>query len=339
MEQTEGFTCHSCFFKQSNGGLPKGYEGCTTLKEIRARKKALETQPLQVSTAQGLTGQSWKPPKTSSPISRSFSTFRAVWTSLSEKTDIKELAAQVPQPQALAKDDPGVVEAKRQYQLARQTWKLAKDMDPKILETSAAYMREAKLKYNRIRYAWNMANGPGFAARRRKHNHKPGPREVRARYRERPESRANKILWSQSRRANDPLFNLKERVYQWMARYPMARKMVNWPTHRPVLYSEPVEHFCQECSFTRVGGLRLWWRSVSNTDMYNCHRCFMKSEDGGLPEAYKDCTSLRELSNRFQQLEGVRPKYEPHKSDIEVEQKNTKALSSNTASRQKDSFA
>lgn len=162
MERTEGFTCHNCFFDQSNGGLPKGYEGCTGIKEVAARKRALENQPVQTSTTRGLTGQSWKPPKTSSPNSRSFSTFRALWTSLSEKADIEDTSARASQLQSSLMDDAGVVEAKRQYQLARQTWKLAKDTDPKTSETSAANMHEAKLRYNRKRCDWNMANNSEY---------------------------------------------------------------------------------------------------------------------------------------------------------------------------------
>lgn len=323
-EKTEGFTCHSCFFDQLNGGLPKGYEGCMSLKEIAARKQALESQPMQTSIARGLTGQSWKSPKTSSPKSRSFSTLRAVWISLSEKTDIKDIATQVSQSQSSPMDDPGVVAARRQYQLAREAWKLAKDKDPQTLETSAANMHEARLRYRRVRHAWSMANDSEYTAKQQARNQLPASRELKQRHSQRPEVRVRSASQQRSRRANDPAYKLSDKIYGWVKKYPMARTMVKWISYRPILYSERVERHCQGCGYTRVAGFRLWWRSVSSMNMYKCHTCFVKSEDGGLPEAYSDCTSIRELRTRFKQLEGVKLKFEPDKPDIEVGQKSTK---------------
>lgn len=323
-EKLEGFTCHRCFFEQSNGGLPKGYEGCTSLKEITVRKRALESQPVQTSTARGLTGQSWKPPKTSSPISRSFSTFSAVWAPLSKRTDIEGIPARVSQSKPSPMDDAGVVEAERQYQLARQAWKLAKNKDPQAVETSAANMHEAMLRYNRVRYAWNMANNPEYSAKKRVRAHHPVDRAHRHRYQQRPEVRVKAASRFRSRRDNDPAFRLSIKVYFWVTGYPMARTMVNWTLYRPVVYSERIERHCQGCGFARVGGLKLWWISISSTGMYNCHTCFMNSEDGGLPEAYADCTSVKELSERFKQLEGVKPKFELRNFDVEVGRENTR---------------
>jgi len=323
LEKKEGFTCHSCHCDQSNGGLPKGYEGCTKLEEISARKEALETQPLQMLTARGLTGQSWKPPKTSSPNSRSFSTSRAFRASLSEETDIENIPPQVSQSPSVD-DDAAVIEAKRQYQLARQTWKLAKDADSQTLEKSAAHMHEAQREYRRVLYAWKWANDSEYIAMMRTNNHKPGRKEERLRYMQRPGLREKDKLRLRSKRANDPVFKMSEKVYFWMLFYPMARKMLSWTPYRPILYSERVEHFCQGCRFTRIGGLRLWWKSMSSTDLYNCHACFMKSEEGGLPEAYKRCTTVGELNKRFKELEGVRPKWQERNYDVEVGQGNTR---------------
>jgi len=271
LEKKEGFTCHSCHCDQSNGGLPKGYEGCTKLEDISTRKEALETQPLQMLTARGLTGQSWKPPKTSSPNSRSFSTFRAFRAPLSEETDVENIPPQVPQSLSSVDDDAGVIEARRQYQLARKTWKLAKDTDSQTLERSAAYMHEAWTRYQRAKYAWNSAYNPAFLARKRIRNYSPGRSEERNRYANRPETRAKKIQWLRSLRVNDPVFIWSNKVYEWVRGYPMARTMVKWTSYRPITYSEPVEYHCQGCGFTRVRGLKLWWRSVSSTDKYSCH--------------------------------------------------------------------
>lgn len=37
------FMCHSCYMKLPEAGLPEGYEGCTTIKEIAKRKESLKT--------------------------------------------------------------------------------------------------------------------------------------------------------------------------------------------------------------------------------------------------------------------------------------------------------
>jgi len=273
-------------------------------------------------TARGPTGQSWKPPKTSSPSSRSFSTFRAVWTLLSDKTDVENIPPQVSQSPSVD-DDAAVIEAKRQYQLARQTWKLAKDTDLQTLEESAAHMHEAKREYLHVLYAWKRANDPEFITKIRTNNHKPGRKEERFRYMQRPEPREKTKLRLRSKRANDPDYKLSEKVYLWMLFYPMARKMLSWTPYQPILYSERVEHLCQGCRFTRIGGLRLWWKSMSSTDLYNCHTCYMKSEEGGLPEAYKGCTTITEMNKRFKQLEGVRPKWQQGNYDVEVGREST----------------
>jgi hypothetical protein len=47
--------------------------------------------------------------------------------------------------------------------------------------------------------------------------------------------------------------------------------------------------------------------------------CFIRSPDTGLPKAYKDCTTIKELNNRVEQLTGVRPKVELNKYDDEAE--------------------
>lgn len=74
------FMCHSCYVKLPEGGLPKGYEDCTTIKEVAARKETLETRLSPSSTTSTSTCQSWRPFEKSPAGSRPFSTFRAVWT-------------------------------------------------------------------------------------------------------------------------------------------------------------------------------------------------------------------------------------------------------------------
>jgi hypothetical protein len=312
--------------KHPDGGLPKGYEGCTTLEELADRQKALDSQPLQGLTARRSTGQSWKPPRTSSPNSRSFSTFRAAWTTLNKKMNIKESPDQASQSQSSIPSEADVLEAKRQYDVAKDAWKLARDVDLQALEKRAADMREANLAWNRKTHAWRQANDSEYAARIRRyqqvHRETPARREFMHRFRQLPKNRARNASHLRSQRANDPFFRLRGVVYDWVWSYPLVREMLAWSSYRPILSSERVEHRCQGCGYVKSGGLKLCWRSKSDADMYLCHTCYMKSEDGGLPEAYKDCANVRELNARYKQLEGSTPKYSRSGFDEEAGQES-----------------
>lgn len=310
--------------KQSDGGLPKGYGGCTTLEELADRQKALDSQPLQGLTARGSIGQSWKPPRTSSPNSRSFSTFRAAWTTTHERINIKKSPDQDSQSQARTPSEADVLEAKRQYYVTRDAWKLAQDVDPQAMEKRAADTREAQRAWRRTEYAWKKANDTDYLARRRAFNRatekRPARRESKYRYKQLPENRERNVSHLRSLRANNPFFNLRDKVYAWVVTYPLVRKTLIWSSYRPVVYSERVEHHCQGCGYARR--YKLWWRYKSDTDMHCCHTCYMKSEDGGLPEAYKDCTTVAEMNERYQQLEGVKPKLTRENFDEEAGQES-----------------
>ncbi|KAG9605513.1 hypothetical protein KCU97_g484, partial [Aureobasidium melanogenum] len=111
------------------GGLPKGYEGCTTIKEIAKRKKTLESQPSRTSTTSTFTGQSWKPPKTSPTGSRQFSTLRTVWTKSKESKFDEQEPAQDSQPEEWTKLEAEMLEAKRQYDQMRYALKSAQNLE------------------------------------------------------------------------------------------------------------------------------------------------------------------------------------------------------------------
>ncbi|KAG9560039.1 hypothetical protein KCU71_g3750, partial [Aureobasidium melanogenum] len=111
------------------GGLPEGYEGCTTIKEIAKRKKTLESQPSRTSTTSTFTGQSWEPPKTSPTGSRQFSTLRAVWTKSKESKFDEQEPAQDSQPEEWTKLEAEMLEAKRQYDQMRSALKSAQNLE------------------------------------------------------------------------------------------------------------------------------------------------------------------------------------------------------------------
>jgi hypothetical protein len=269
--EAQDITCHSCYMKLLGGGLPKGYEGCTSVKEIASRKKAFESQPLQMLTARGLIGQSWKSPKTTSTNSRLFSTFRAAWNTPNDKPNIEESPTQNSRTQSSATLEANMLEAKRQYQVARRTWELAQGTDSQAQEKSAADKHRAWLQCRRTTYAWKMVSDTEYMIKllNRVRESKQRPMNLIARLRngQRPEVRAKAIARLRSARVNDPVTRARVLVYNWITHYPMARKMVEWTLFQPIKYSQKVKHHCHRCRYIRFDGLD------SGGDLYLIQMC------------------------------------------------------------------
>jgi hypothetical protein len=191
-----------------------------------------------------LNGQSWKSLKTPSTNSRSFSTFRAAWNTPDDKPNIEESSAQNLRTRFSATLEANMLEAKRQYKVARRTWELAQGADSQAREKSAADKHRAWLQCRRTTYAWKMVSDPGY-------------RIARLRHAQRPEVRAKVIAGLRSARANDPVTRARVLVYNWITHYPMARKLVEWTLFRPIVYPQKVKHLCQRCGYIRFDGLRL----------------------------------------------------------------------------------
>ncbi|KAG9663419.1 hypothetical protein KCU64_g1327, partial [Aureobasidium melanogenum] len=146
------------------GGLPKGYEGCTTIKEIAKRKKTLESQPSRTSTTSTFTGQSWKPPKTSPTGSRQFSTLRTVWTKSKESKFDEQEPAQDSQPEEWTKLEAEMLEAKRQYDQMRSALKSAQNLESGFQEVTENDVHGARLRLRRAKHAWRMVSDPAYEA-------------------------------------------------------------------------------------------------------------------------------------------------------------------------------
>lgn len=322
----QNFLCHSCYMKLPEAGLPEGYEGCTTIKEIAKRKATLESQP-RTSTTSTLTGQSWKPPKTSPTGSRLFSTLRAVWTKSKESKFDHQEPAQDCQPEEWTKLEAEMLEAKRQYDQMRSAWKPAQNLESGSQEVTENDVHGARRRLRRAKHAWRMVSDPAYEAQQiakeRERNHTPQRKAYKAR--QDRDNYPRSIATIRYKRANDPLYRLSELVDNWTRYYSLARRMVDWTPYKPILYSEKVRFHCRGCGRTRADGLRLWWRRKpdptmdTDRELYLCPKCFLKSPNGRLPKAYEDCTTLRELNKRCQKLEGVRPKHDrTHTFDVEV---------------------
>lgn len=280
--EPQRFRCHSCYMKLPEAGLPEGYEGCTTIKEIAKRKESLKTQSSRPPATSTLTGQSWKPYKKPPTGSRPFSTFHAVWTKSKKQNISPQGLAEDPQSKDLTELEAKMLEAKYQYGQIRSAWKVAKNLESGSQTVTEADVHEAKLQVRRAIYAWKMVSEPGYKARvaasKTRYSRKPESKESKRRWWLHLDNRSRSIENTRFRRANDPLLRLRDMVYDWVWAYPSARRSMIMEAWQPILYSAKVKFHCRGCKYTRDDGLRLWWRRkldpAVNTDfeVYSCHQ-------------------------------------------------------------------
>jgi hypothetical protein len=76
-----------------------------------------------------------------------------------------------------------------------------------------------------------------------------------------------------------------------------------WKTHRPVVLTEKLEHYCTGCESTRNGGMRLWWKSLADTNSWLCHACYTKADWVEIvPRGFEGAESQRELEVRLKEF-------------------------------------
>ncbi|CAC9895244.1 unnamed protein product [Aureobasidium pullulans] len=315
------YKCHACYLKTSNG-LPEGYEGCETIKEVAARKKELESQQATpVPTTPSLSGQSRIPSQKKPNSSRQFSTYRVTWNSAIDSAPREEslqiAEAQTNEHNAVAEREARRTNFQERYVndsesrekkgAAERSLSHAEKNDPEYISSRREKMREYKyrsyhhnpkfresvLDSNR-RYQTAMMKDPAW----------------RAAHNERTRLRRKSV------RKEDPSYVQRDTVCRWIRRDPAAREVMDWGLYKPVLYPIKVEHQCGGCEYPRRGGFKLWFlkqvkgRTEStdsgSTGLHRCPRCFFKDPDGGLPKAFEDCTTQTQLKTRLRELQGSR---------------------------------
>ncbi|KAI5254777.1 hypothetical protein E4T42_02080 [Aureobasidium subglaciale] len=256
----ESFTCHVCYMKASEGGMPEGYEGCNTIREIDARKEELESKATQtLHTRRSLS--------TMPNGSRHFSTYRSAWT-LSRTLEAQEQTNQGVSANFSEREEEKR-EATRQYQRERRAREDVNDPD----------WRVRKRSYERQYYYTDPERRALVTKKERDRWHSD------------TERRKHRLEVMRSERAT-PLVRERYLIYRWVLRKPESRTLAVWQPYQPMVYHERVEQYCQGCGYVRNGGRKLWWKSG---DTYNCHSCFMKRPDGGLPRDFKGCGNLEQL--------------------------------------------
>lgn len=171
--------------------------------------------------------------------------------------------------------------------------------------------QQGKAIYHKIREdpkAWQV-----FSAKRAEHQnrHIYGSLEVR---RKRNENSIKTHARLSSTQANS---RLSGSLHEWTYFYEWVRALP-WKSHQPLVYDEPVEHYCHECQLVRRNGMKLWWQSksallgetladVSKEAQYLCYRCYTKQRPWSevMPEGYEDVNTLKTLVARRNQLDGA----------------------------------
>ncbi|KAI5249861.1 hypothetical protein E4T43_00493 [Aureobasidium subglaciale] len=264
----ESFTCHVCYMKAREGRMPEGYEGCNTIREVAARKEELESKLTQTLHTRSLSGQPSRSSSTTPNGSRHFSAYRSAWT-LSGT------------PKAQEQTNQGA--------------------SANFSERSKEEKRDATRRYQREWRARNGVNDPDWRVRKRSYERQYYytdsekralvTKKERDRWHSDTEWRKHRLGVKRSERAT-PLFRESYLIYRWVLRKPKSRTFAAWQPYQPMVYHERVEQHCQGCDYVRNGGRKLWWKSG---DTHNCHSCFMKRPDGGLPQDYKDCSNVKQL--------------------------------------------
>jgi hypothetical protein len=109
------------------------------------------------------------------------------------------------------------------------------------------------------------------------------------------------------RYAIDPQFRLLKLLSKWVRAHAWVREELPWKTHRPVVYTSPVQHRCESCGIIRRSGLRLFWQSITKPDSYSCHTCYLKRDaEACMPEGYEDIRTSKGLAARKGQLEKLK---------------------------------
>jgi len=134
-------------------------------------------------------------------------------------------------------------------------------------------------------------------------------RDYGRRLRETPDFAEKESERHRERYATNPQYRLSCLIRAWVKHDRWAWICeLPWKTHRPVIYTTPVQHRCESCGITRLRGSRFVWQSIAQPDSYSCHACYMKQEpEVCMPKGYEDIRGMRALVARKRQLDELNP--------------------------------
>ncbi|CAD0098436.1 unnamed protein product [Aureobasidium mustum] len=134
------------------------------------------------------------------------------------------------------------------------------------------------------------------------------------RWRQDPDNRA-RIHAARDRfreaRMEDERYKFYVRLKNWCYKYSWVREQLPWKSYQPVLYDNKVEHHCDGCNWTRLGGKKLWWKKIETSPAADscswlCFHCYVPKTNWAeaLPQGYEDLgtTTIKEIIKRRDSL-------------------------------------
>lgn len=84
-----------------------------------------------------------------------------------------------------------------------------------------------------------------------------------------------------------------------------VRDDLPWKTHKPVFCPERAVHVCGGCNIIKTHGLILWWQSLSNSEEFKCHNCYVPRSNWteAMPTGYEDVSGMVQIRARKKDLE------------------------------------
>ncbi|KAI4761732.1 hypothetical protein E4T52_06034 [Aureobasidium sp. EXF-3400] len=112
--------------------------------------------------------------------------------------------------------------------------------------------------------------------------------------------------WNEAHK-HDEDFTRRQKIYNWcfrresFKRHPWTKNLP-WTTHRPVVYTDKVSHYCAGCGCHRLG-YKAWWQSMEDPNSFLCHKHYAnRGWSEIMPKGYEDVRTLEELRVRYEEL-------------------------------------
>jgi hypothetical protein len=250
------YICNSCYAKREwNEIMPKGYEDVRFYKDMMARKKQLDglasghatTFPRTSGSSHGHVGSKSVHSTLTRPASDSMTSNDLTPSRKFSSTTLASISGvrhKKPENDSIIRE--------RQRERWRR-WPARLRLKP---EAYRAYL-----------------DGLSTAAMKR---HDEGPA-----YRERKKDRDRARI--EKARLESPGYKLRNRLKIMVLRHSWTRTDLPWQLYRPIVTSEPIEHYCSGCKYTRRKGLRLWWHTIDpgkteghgEPESFLCHACYL----------------------------------------------------------------
>ncbi|THX23243.1 hypothetical protein D6D12_08557 [Aureobasidium pullulans] len=318
---SEESLCNRCYAKPSwPEVMPEGYEDVTTMRGVAKRRKELDIAapastnhipPASLLLLQSTSNR----PKSTKPVSPSQTPFSRAF-STSPRSCITKAGYDMLRQDSEGHTTPSTntsVSSPRSFSTTAVHPRTGKLPSITLMSTRSFSHSSAKDLTKASPKLWEYHRVKGDPEALREYYDRKAER-TKKRYDENPDVRERTKIYSRRRwdvtRTNEG-FRMAMRIGGWVRTHAWVREHLPWKTHHPLLYDEPVEHYCIGCRYVRRGGLNLWWQAKrdvpeTGTDAgsYLCHGCYVPKDNwrAAMPQGYEDVNTYDELKARKKRL-------------------------------------